>query len=85
VFPEASIFRLLARSVLVGAALPVLLRGPFASASGSAGEGAIVGGEVYKGESNGNAITGGNLFLGVGGGTPVSGTAGPTFTWVKPW
>lgn len=62
------------------------LRGPFISVSGSGGEGIIVGGEGYIGSgSNGQSVAGGNLFIGGGVGTPVSGTAGVTYTWVKPW
>lgn len=62
------------------------LQGPFGSLSASGGEGLIVGGEGYTGSgSQGQSVTGGNLFIGGGGGTPVSGTAGVTYTWVKPW
>jgi RHS repeat-associated protein len=62
------------------------LAGPFGSASGSGGEGVIVGGEVYTGSgSHGQTVTGGNLFIGGGGGTPVSGTIGGTNTWISPF
>ncbi|WP_343995930.1 RHS repeat-associated core domain-containing protein, partial [Ideonella azotifigens] len=62
------------------------LAGPFASVSGSGGEGVIGGAEGYYGQgSDGSNIYGGNGFIGVGGGTPVSGTAGATYTWVHPF
>ena len=62
------------------------LAGPFGSVSVSGGEGLILGGEGYVGQgSDGSTIIGGNGFIGGGAGTPVSGTAGATYTWVKPF
>ncbi len=62
------------------------LSGWFWSGSASGGEGLILGGEGYAGSSQSDqTVVGGNIFIGGGGGTPFSGTAGKTYTWVRPW
>jgi RHS repeat-associated protein len=62
------------------------LKGLFGSATVSAGEGLIVGGEGYTGYgSQGQSVSGANLFIGGGGGFPVSGTVGVTQTYLHPF
>jgi uncharacterized protein RhaS with RHS repeats len=58
------------------------LRGRFDSVSASAGDGMVIGGEGYHGsDANGDDIWGGNFNIGLGAG--VSGSAGPTYTWIN--